>query len=69
MKKIILGAILAIGLSVNAQAYYECQATSPSAWGIGQANSRAQAKNIALNQCASRTPGWQLCVINWCEWR
>ena len=43
-----------------------CRAVSPVAWGVGYSTSLAQAKRIALVQCALRTPRNMVCVITAC---
>jgi len=69
MKKIIIGAVLALSLAVNANAYYECGAQSYDGWGIGTSNLRYEAKNIAMYECQKRTSVHNLCWITYCTWR
>ena len=61
MKKLILGMLL-FAVAGTASAAW-CRAESFSAWGYGTAPSIAEACNIALYQCASRTPWNQTCVV------
>lgn len=43
-----------------------CKATSRVAYGVGYSMSLAQAKGIALVQCAARTPRGMVCRVRRC---
>lgn len=61
-----LAALALAASSVTASAAY-CTAHSRSAYGWGSSSSLAQAKRIALAQCAVRTPRGQWCRIRTCR--
>lgn len=61
-----LGAVALAASTLSASAAY-CTAYSRSAYGWGSSPSLAQAKRIALAQCAMRTPRGQWCRIRSCR--
>lgn len=67
MKKLTLCLSLALCfLSFEALAW-KCVATSPSGWGVGHSPWQGTAANIALNECAIRTPWGQACYVQECN--
>ena len=73
MKKttlIIASAVLFAGVitAIPARAYAcYCEARSSSAWGWGRHASCARSQQIALNQCALRTPRGRYCYVTFCS--
>ena len=63
MKKFIV-ALLAVA-SVSAYAW-RCEATSPSAIGVGYSPYLNVAQDIAMNECQMRTPYYQACFLRSC---
>ena len=66
--KIILAAVLSLGITTAANAAWVARAESPSAWGVGYSMSLEQAKYTALTECAVRTPSYQACYITEYYW-
>ncbi len=65
-----IGSLAVPALMTPAQAQvsgtYSCRAQSPYAWGVGTHVNGNVACNIALQQCAIRTPYGSTCyVTNW----
>jgi hypothetical protein len=60
------GAMVLILAPSEASAWY-CYASSPSAYGWGQSDSRSYAQRRALAECAVRTPRYQTCRIRYCR--
>ena len=58
------GTVLA---SVETASAWSCTARSRTAMGWGVSGYRAQAANIALTQCAYRTPRGLMCRITRCR--
>lgn len=46
---------------------FECKARSPYAFGFGISPYRHVAAQIALRQCAVRTPYGDICYLSWCR--
>lgn len=74
MKKIMVMLVLLVslfGVSIVAGArdvpIFECRASSAYAVGWGQATNAYDARAIALNECAVRTPYGYNCYVNWCR--
>ncbi len=62
----VIMASLAAMVPSQAMAWY-CVARSPTgSWGWGRSGSLANAKGIALYQCAVRTPKRYYCYITYC---
>jgi hypothetical protein len=61
----IFAAVVA-AIPAKAYACY-CEARSSSAWGWGQHGSCARAQQIALTQCAVRTPRRNYCYVTFCN--
>lgn len=62
MKKLLL--ILAL-VSGTASAEWVARAESPYAWGVGYSNNLFNAQQIALRECAMRTPvGWNCFIVS-----
>lgn len=63
----VLGAAALVTLMPSeAEAWY-CRASSPTgSWGWGSSYSLSQARRIALNQCAIRTPRGYWCRLRYC---
>jgi len=70
MKRITImiaaAALMMTLIPTQASAWY-CRADSPSASGWGSSPSRGRAAEIAIRQCAVRTPQWQVCQISRCR--
>jgi hypothetical protein len=62
---LIAGSVIAL-IPTEASAWY-CRARSPSAWGWGRSDWVGQAKRIALDECAARTPRYETCYIRFCR--
>ncbi len=45
---------------------WTCRAESPVAYGVGISPNYAAAQQIALNECAVRTPTYYTCYIKYC---
>ncbi len=60
-------AALALAASTLAASAAYCTANSRSAYGWGSSPGLARAKQIALSQCAVRTPRGQWCRITACR--
>ena len=64
MKKLLI-AVLAFATLTTSVSAWQCEAESAYAYGMGFGYSIYQAKSIALNECAMRTPyGFQCRIIN-----
>ena len=61
-----LGAV-SIGTSTSANAWYCSARGTTGAWGAGWSGFLAQAKVIALRECAVRTPRGATCYIMYCK--
>ena len=60
----IYGVFIFLSLfSAASMAAWYAEASSQSAWGWGQANTRWQAEAIAMRNCRVRTPQWDVCWI------
>jgi alpha-tubulin suppressor-like RCC1 family protein len=62
----VIFASVAAAIPAKAYACY-CEARSPYAWGWGQHGSCARAQQIALTQCAVRTPRGNYCYVTFCN--
>ncbi len=62
----VIFAGLAAAIPAKAYACY-CEARSNYAWGWGQHASCGRAKQIALTQCAVRTPRGAYCYVTFCN--
>lgn len=74
MKKLIASALLITSLLASGFAYagywgYYAVASSPSAWGWGFSANRNTARNLALNNCVTRTPNWETCYVTSVTWK
>ena len=47
--------------------FWECRASSLYAVGFGYHEFPEPARNIAINECVSRTPYGYFCVVDWCR--
>ncbi|MFT5716464.1 MAG: hypothetical protein ACI9T7_000640 [Oleiphilaceae bacterium] len=65
--KVIVSSLTLVLFSMGAQASWYCEADSHSARGWGSAHSRSQASDIALRECAIRTPYDEVCYITRCN--
>ena len=61
--KFILATILLFFTSQVFAGQWVYRAESPSAWGVGYSYNASKAKDLALYECAIRTPTWQTCYI------
>ena len=68
MKKLLI-AIIAIGAFTQAQAYWECGASSVDGFGVGMSDNKFEARDIAMNECRMRTATWNICYVNYCVWK
>ncbi|MFA5133342.1 MAG: hypothetical protein WC459_00835 [Patescibacteria group bacterium] len=70
MKKFVLLAVFVIIalFSTTSYAYWKCGASSPYAFGIGVSLYQSTAAQIALHQCAARSPVGSVCVVDYCNW-
>ncbi len=66
MKKVL--AVLCLMIMSTSASAWVCRAESPSAWGESAWYANLwEAKQVALNYCAARTPYYQTCVVVWCN--
>ncbi len=68
MKKLLI-IVMTLGALTQAQAYWECGASSVDGYGIGTSDIKYQARDIAMHECRKVTANWNICYVNYCVWK